>query len=234
MEEIDPKTLETSRAMEMQDAFQVRRIPQSKYVDGVRWLPQASALNRFFAAAYYDPDSDSSSIEIQSLDPNPRGDPTNNPLVESLSSWTSPSRVSSLEVAGNGGGGGSFKPVVSVATSSGSLHVLMADLVEGAAIEEVYAAEGERFHVGRVEGVDWREAGECVTVGEDGRVNVVTVVNGEGLRHRRVFDGNGLVAYRAVKWASPTEFVTGGYGFGLQLWDQRKPGEAVSQLKGNW
>lgn len=220
--------------MEMQDSFQVHRIPQSKYVDGVRWLPQASALNRFFAAAFYDSDYDSSSIEIQSLDPNPRGNQNTNPLIESLSSWTSPSRVSSLEVAGNGSGGGSFKPMVSAATYSGSLHVLMVDLVEGAAIEEVYVAEGERFHVGRVEGVDWREAGECVTVGEDGRVNVVKIVNGEGLRYRKVFDGNGLVAYRAVKWASPTEFVTGGYGFGLQLWDQRKSGEVVSQLKGNW
>ena len=36
------------------------------------------------------------------------------------------------------------------------------------------------------------------------------------------------MGYRAVKWASPSEFVTGGYGFGLQLWDQRKGGEAVS------
>ncbi|CAN6912058.1 unnamed protein product, partial [Brassica oleracea] len=126
-------------------------------------------------------------------------------------------------VAGNAGGG-SFKPMLSAATCSGSLHVLMADLVEGAEIEEVSAVEGEGFHVGRVEGVDWREGGgECVTVGDDGR-NVVTVVSGEGLRYRRVFDGNGLVAYRAVKWASPSEFVTGGYGFGLQLWDQRKGG----------
>ncbi|CAN7082074.1 unnamed protein product, partial [Brassica oleracea var. botrytis] len=225
---IAPKPLRNlSVAMEMHDSLQIHRLPQSKYVDGVRWLPQASALNRFFAAAYHDPDSESSSIEIQSLDPNPN----NSPSVVSLSSWTSPSRVSSLEVVG----GGSFKPMVSAATSSGSVHVLMVDLVEGGVIGEVYAAEGERFHVGRVEGVDWREGGECVTVGDDGRVNVVTVVNGgEGLRYRRVFDGNGLVGYRAVKWASPSEFVTGGYGFGLQLWDQRKAGEAVSQLNGSW
>ncbi|KAF3598269.1 hypothetical protein F2Q69_00033122 [Brassica cretica] len=101
---------------------------------------------------------------IQSLDAN------NNHSVESLSSWASPSCVSSLEVAGNAGGG-SFKPMLSAATCSGSLHVLMADLVEGAEIEEVSAVEGEGFHVGRVEGVDWREGGgECVTVGDDGRV----------------------------------------------------------------
>ncbi|KAG2244997.1 hypothetical protein Bca52824_093183 [Brassica carinata] len=53
----------------------------------------------------------------------------------------------------------------------------MADLVEGAEIEEVNAVEGERFQVGTRE--------------------------------------------RAVKWASPSEFVTGGYGFGLQLWGIR-------------
>ncbi|KAL0739252.1 hypothetical protein Bca4012_015462 [Brassica carinata] len=211
--------------MMQDDSLQVHRLPQSKYVDGVRWLPQASALNRFFSAAFHDPDSESSSIEIQSLDPNPN----NTPSVVSLSSWTSPSRVSSLEVIT---GGGTFKPMVSAATASGSLHVLVVDLVEGGAVEEVGVVE--RFHVGRVEGVDWREGGECVTVGDDGRVNVVRVVSGEGLRYRRVFDGNGLVGYRAVKWASPSEFVTGGYGFGLQLWDQRKGGEAVSLLNGNW
>ncbi|XP_010525799.1 PREDICTED: nuclear pore complex protein NUP43 [Tarenaya hassleriana] len=217
--------------MEMQESLRIHRIPQSKYVDGVRWLPQASALNRFVVFGFYDSESDSSSVEVQSLDPNPRRNPNLSPEITCLSSWTSPARVSSLEVSGAGG----FKPIVSVATSSGSLHILTVDLVEGAEMEEAYAAEGERFHVGRVESVDWREGGgECVTVGEDGRVNVVTIVNGEGLRYKRVFDGKGLVAYNAVKWASPTEFVTGGYGFGLQLWDQRKPGEAVSQLKGNW
>ncbi|KAJ7979572.1 Nuclear pore complex protein NUP43 [Quillaja saponaria] len=36
------------------------------------------------------------------------------------------------------------------------------------------------------------------------------------------------------KWASPMEFATGGYGFSLQWWDQRKPGGPVSQFKGNW
>ncbi|KAG5413081.1 hypothetical protein IGI04_000648 [Brassica rapa subsp. trilocularis] len=109
-----------------------------------------------------------------------------------------------------GNDGGSFKPMVSAATCSGSLYVLMADLAEGAEIEEVNAVEGEGFHV-------W-------IGGKDQ----------ESLRYRRVFDGNGLLGYRAVKWASSSEFVTGGYGFGLQLWDQRKGGEAVSQLKGNW
>nr|VDC74179.1 unnamed protein product [Brassica rapa] len=40
-----------------------------------------------------------------------------------------------------GNDGGSFKPMVSAATCSGSLHVLTANLVEGAEIEEVNAVE---------------------------------------------------------------------------------------------
>lgn len=97
--------------------------------------------------------------------------------------------------------------------------------------------QGLGFHAGAIAAVDWREDGiECVTVGEDGRVNLVNVGGGgrDGLAYRRVFDGNGLVGYTAVKWASPSEFVTGGYGFGLQWWDQRKPGAAVTTFKGNW
>ncbi|CAG7886641.1 unnamed protein product [Brassica rapa] len=57
-----------------------------------------------------------------------------------------------------GNDGGSFKPMVSAATCSGSLHVLTANLVEGAEIEE----------------------GKIRRVCDDGRVNVVTVENGEG------------------------------------------------------
>lgn len=42
------------------------------------------------------------------------------------------------------------------------------------------------------------------------------------------------MSYTAVRWASPMEFATGGYGFSLQWWDQRKPGGPVSQFKGDW
>ncbi|KAI8018333.1 Nuclear pore complex protein NUP43 [Camellia lanceoleosa] len=74
---------------------------------------------------------------------------------------------------------------------------------------------------------------ECVSVGEDGRVNLVSVGN-SNLSHRRFFDSNGLVSYTAAKWASPMEFATGGLGFSLQWWDQRESGGPASQFKGNW
>lgn len=102
-------------------------------------------------------------------------------------------------------------------------------------IESEASVSETGFHSG-LAAVDLREGwSECVTVGEDGRVNLVSVVGDSSkLSYRRIFDANGLVGYTAVKWASPSEFVTGGYGFGLQWWDQRRPGGPVSQFKGNW
>lgn len=90
------------------------------------------------------------------------------------------------------------------------------------------------LHNGAVSGIDLNENGsECVSVGEDGRVNLVGLAEKGGFR--RVFDSNGLVSYSAVKWASPVEFVTGGVGrFGLHWWDLRKPGGPVALFKGSW
>lgn len=92
----------------------------------------------------------------------------------------------------------------------------------------------KELHVAPVSCVDLVDGGvDCVSVGEDGRVNLVTFGE-ERLNTKRIFDSNGLVSYNAVKWASPSEFATGGYGFGLQWWDQRQPGGPVSHFKGDW
>ena len=113
---------------------------------------------------------------------------------------------------------------------------MASDLINGGAIESDATVSEMGFHSGPVAAVDLRESGsECVSVGEDGRINLVSFVGDSSkLSYRRIFDANGLVGYTAVKWASPSEFVTGGYGFGLQWWDQRRPGGPVSQIKGNW
>ncbi|OMP09518.1 hypothetical protein COLO4_05400 [Corchorus olitorius] len=208
-----------------QNPSQVHRIPQSKYIDGVHWLPPVSAFDRFAAIAYFDADSNSPSIEIHYLNTNPQ-DPS--PVLDPQSSWTSPSRISSLKTAQS-----TPQPLLAAATFSGSLHVLAPDLINGGAIESKASIEDTGFHSGPVAAVDLRDGGnECVTVGDDGRVNLVSFAGNSS--YRRFFDANGLVGYSAVKWASPTEFVTGGYGFGLQWWDQRRPGGPVSQFKGNW
>ena len=89
------------------------------------------------------------------------------------------------------------------------------------------------FHVGPISCIDVLDR-DCVSVGEDGRVNLVSFDAGKA-DFRRVFDGDGLVSYTAVKWASPTEFATGGLGCSLQWWDQRrKPGEPALLFKGKW
>lgn len=92
----------------------------------------------------------------------------------------------------------------------------------------------KELHNGPISCIDLQDGGsECVTVGEDGRVNLASVGD-SSLNYRRIFDSNGLVSYTAAKWASPTEFATGGLGFSLQWWDLRKPGGAVCQFKDNW
>ncbi|XP_040997063.1 nuclear pore complex protein NUP43 [Juglans microcarpa x Juglans regia] len=205
------------------DPPQIHRIPQSKYVDAVRWLPQFSAFDRFVVLALFDDSSDSpSSIEIHSLD-------TQAVTLSPQSTWAPPSRVSSLKTSQTRG----RKPLIAAGTVSGSLHLLLANAVD-ASLESEFSVAEEELHVGRVSCVDVMEGGgECVSVGEDGRVNLASVAGSE-LSFRRFFDSQGLVSYTSVKWASPAEFVTGGYGFSLQWWDQRKPGGAASQLKGNW
>ncbi|KAG4929751.1 hypothetical protein AAZX31_17G069000 [Glycine max] len=202
-------------------ATAIQRFPQHKYVDAVRWLPLQSAFDRFAVLALFDFDSDASSIEIHSLNPNPLS-------LEPHSSWSSPSRVSSLKAS-------HFlqKPLIVASTSSGSLHFLFSDSSVATLESEVSIPEGA-LHSVPASCVDLLDGGvECVTVGEDGKVNLVGIGD-SNLNYRRLFDSAGLVSYTAVSWASPMEFATGGYGFGLHWWDQRKPGGPVSQFKGNW
>ncbi|KAE9601708.1 hypothetical protein Lal_00040685 [Lupinus albus] len=199
----------------------INRLPQHKYVDAVRWLPLLSAFDRFAVLALFDSDSDSYSIEIHSFKPNPFS-------LQPQSSWLSPSRISSLKSS-------QFlqKTIIAASTFSGSLHVLFSDSTDASLESEISIPEGA-LHSVPVSCIDLMDGGgECLTVGEDGKVNLVSIGN-SNLNYRNLFDSSGLVSYTAVKWASPVEFATGGYGFSLQWWDQRKPGGPVSQFKGDW
>ncbi|KAJ8500051.1 hypothetical protein OPV22_010603 [Ensete ventricosum] len=211
------------------------RFPQSKSVDAVRWLSAVSAFDRFVAAAVHDPDASSSAaaaaIEIHSLTlaTSPLSPNIGEPSLHVRSSWPSPSRISALRSSPT-----PHKHVaVAAATLSGSLHVLFVDPVDGSIDSELSIAD-RSLHAGLVSAVDLLEGGrECITAGEDGRVNRVTI--GEArLEYRRVYDSRGLVSYTAARWGSPMEFATGGLGFGVQWWDQRKPGGLVSQFRCNW
>ncbi|EEF33984.1 conserved hypothetical protein [Ricinus communis] len=211
----------------MAKSVEIQRLPQFKYVDSIRWLPSLSPFQRSIIIAFFDSDTDAPSLETHSLSSTSSETLTLTPL----SSWTPPSRISSLK---------STSSLIAAATFSGSLHIF--PTAQESTLEPPRMSEllgGREFHVGPIRGVDVMEGGgsEVVSVGEDGRVNLVRVL-GEGKTGinncQRVFDGNGLVSYSAVKWASNTEFVTGGCGFGLQWWDLRRPNSAVAQFKGIW
>ncbi|KAH7569269.1 hypothetical protein ACOSP7_012603 [Xanthoceras sorbifolium] len=213
----------------VQNPTQIHRLPQSKYIDAVRWLPPLSPLSKLAVLAVFDADTDIPSLEIHSLS-SPSSSPS--PTLTQHSRWTPPSRISSLASS-------SSQPLVAASTLAGSLHVLSVgydpmvdDNGDGlvSTMEPVLSMDEAGFHVGPICGVDVMES-VLVSVGEDGRVNLV---NFGDKGFRRVFDGNGLVGFNAVKWASSSEFVTGGYGMGLQWWDLRRPGGPVSQFKANW
>lgn len=209
----------------------IHRFPQSKAVDGVRWLPAVSAFDRFVAAAVHDPDSGSSALEVHALELIQQGEESDALDLLPRDSWSSASRISSLRC--------SHVPAepltVALSTFAGSLHFLFVDPVEGSIESELSPVAGERWlHSGPISAIDLQPEGrECVSVGQDGRVNLVSVGDGS-VEHRRVHDARGLVSYTAVRWGSSVEFATGGLGFGLHWWDQRKPGGPVSHLKGDW
>lgn len=202
--------------------LQIHRFPQSKSIDAVRFLPPPSVFDRRIVAAFHEPDSDSFSVEIHALDPQIPSD------IHLQSSWSALSRISALRVSQT-----PQKPLIAASTLAGTLHLFSAHAVE-ASIELESSIADRSFHAGPISGIDLQGSGtELVSVGEDGRVNLVSV-GAAGLSSNRVFDSRGLVSYKTVRWASPWEFVTGGLGYSLQWWDQRRPGGPVSQFKGNW
>ncbi|KAF9617896.1 hypothetical protein IFM89_039115 [Coptis chinensis] len=207
---------------EVPDNLEIHKIPQSKYIDSIRWLPTVSAFDKFITMALHDSDSDENFVEIHSLNTSIP------PFLTHQSSWASPSRISSLKVSQSGN-----KPVIAASTFEGSLHFLFVNPAD-VAIESELALLEKGFCDGPISGIDLVENGsKCVCVGGDGRVSLVTVGDSR-LEKECVFDSQGLVSYNAAKWASPSEFATGGLGFSLQWWDQRKPSGPVSQFKGGW
>ncbi|XP_019106912.2 nuclear pore complex protein NUP43 [Beta vulgaris subsp. vulgaris] len=204
--------------------FQIHRFPQSKYIDAVRWLPPFSAFDKFVVLSLFDPDSSSSAVEIHSLEFTNSQNPKS--ILSPLSSSPSLSRTSSLKTS---------QSLIAFSTFSGSLSFLSPNYSSSGevSLNSSLFLQDNDFHIGPISCIDVLER-ECVSVGEDGRVNLVNFGGGKA-NHRRVFDSNGLVSYTAVKWASPMEFATGGLGCSLQWWDQRrKPGEPALQFKNNW
>ncbi|KAK1434761.1 hypothetical protein QVD17_00511 [Tagetes erecta] len=216
---LHPKTL----TMAIETLKHLTILPQSTYIDALRFLPPLSALDRYIVSASFNSDSDEASISIHSFNT------TNSPSLTLQSSFPSSSRVTSLKVAQKS----LQNPLIAASTITGSIHILFPNPIDASFQSEVSVPE-KTLHLGSVSCLDLQENGsECVSVGEDGRVNLISVGD-SALDYRRVFDSKGLVSYTAARWASPTEFATGGLGNALQWWDLRRAGGPVSQFKGNW
>lgn len=213
--------------------FQVHRFPQDHYIDALRWLPQISAFHRHIVLATFDSDNSTSSLQTLAFTPNSNSDINSGspPKLTHHASQLIQSRITSLKTLLTPQ---SSKPLIAASTFSGSLLFLTTDLLNGS-LDCEFSVPEKGFHSGSISGIDLSENGrECVSVGKDGKINLVSIGSGERGNSKTVFDSNGLVSYTTVKWASPVEFVTGGLGFTLHWWDQRRPGGPVSQFKPNW
>ncbi|KAL6520723.1 hypothetical protein OROMI_032283 [Orobanche minor] len=206
-------------------SLQIHKLPQYAYIDALRWLPHLSNFTRHILLAAYDADNSTPTLQTLTFSPS-----KNTLSLVPQASISASSRIASLKLSPPPLT--PSKPLIAAATFTGSVLFYSADLINGCLNLEFSVAE-KGFHTSVVSGIDLSENGsECVSVGEDGRVNLVNLSAHRGFR--RVFDSNGLVSYSSVKWASPVEFVTGAFGFGLHWWDQRKAGGPVALFENNW
>ncbi|GLJ15396.1 hypothetical protein SUGI_0252720 [Cryptomeria japonica] len=203
--------------MKGEGSVQVERMAAGKYVDGVRWLPSVAAMERNVVVAGSSSGDCFSSccIELHSLSPTA-------PSLNLVASCAVPVRISTLKVA----------PSI-IAASSSSGHLLFLTPNPLLTVSSSHLGGG-------ISAMDLEASTptfQCVAVGEDGRVNVVSLVEGQAEAHcRQIFDNRGLMSYTAACWASPTEFVTAGLGLGLPLhwWDLRTPSATAPAVSLNW
>lgn len=202
------------------------RIPQGRYVDAVRWMPPATAWHQSLAIALWDPDLDTSTLELSSLSFD------EGPSFHTQASWSLPSRVSALKTLPLP----SQQALLASATFAGTLSFITTKLLgpspqfSGAPPAPLVSAP---IHNGAISGMDLQsDTHDCVSVGEDGKINLTKVTESQ-LRHTCLIDNHGLTSFTAAHWASPAEFVTAGLGFSLQWWDHRRSNGAV-QMSSKW
>ncbi|KAJ0912237.1 putative transcription factor WD40-like family [Helianthus annuus] len=222
--EPDPQTL-----------TQFHILPQPTYVDSLRFLPPLSAFDRHIAVASFNSDTSTPTLTLNSITP---PTPTTPPTLTPQSSFTPSSRITSLKTTQTP----QQNPLIAASTATGSVHILFPNPVDGSFESEVSVPDNV-LHLGRITCLDLLESGlECVSVGEDGRVNVISVGD-SGLDYRRVVDGKGLVSQFKGNWGQgatsgiihsidihPSRKHTclaGGSNGNVFAWDLRRPQQPI-------
>ncbi|CAM6041556.1 unnamed protein product [Sphagnum compactum] len=216
--------------------MEIWRLPQAQYVDSVRWLPPSPGSPRLLALAVWDSLTRKSFLQLKALEENPemveqQQLQSSSPwLLETQNSWSLPARSTTFKVSPSQD---HQHTVVASASGVGSLSVFLLDAMNPSADEaDLSPFTCEKLHRGAVAGLDIQRGGggapDCITVGIDGKINLVKVGQSE-LQVKCVHDNHGALSYAAACWGSPVEFATAGLGLGLQWWDLRRPGNAVAQ-----
>ncbi|CAL5387599.1 unnamed protein product [Camellia sinensis] len=176
---VNPTHQQEKAPLKLKMMINKRAIPRGNLMEG-REEEEGDTIN---ACDTIDPPSPQTpTLQIHRCPPLPDQTPQSN--LSHQSSWSSPSRISSLKVSQT-----LHKSLIAASTFSGSLHVLLADPVDASIVSEVSVPE-KTLHVEPISCIDVQENGsECVSVGEDGRVNLVSVGN-SNLSHCLFFDSN--------------------------------------------
>jgi nuclear pore complex protein Nup43 len=204
------------------------KLSQDRYVDAVRWLPSVTpSQTPLVALGLWDPDQRKTVMEISSLEQESPDDFPSQILHHSI---PIPARVTALRTALLQ----SNLSLIMAGSSAGDVSVILVN--ETAATTRIPApVVCPSLHRRAVSALDLEASTQdCVTVGQDGKINLVKMGGLSQLQSKCLYDNSGLLSFSAVSWASPFEFVTGSLGFTLQWWDQRRPGGPVSQSPAKW
>ncbi|XP_024377360.1 nuclear pore complex protein NUP43 isoform X2 [Physcomitrium patens] len=207
--------------------MEVHRIPQGQYVDGLRWLPIPSTL----ALSLWDADTGLSTLEIAFLqDPEQEGQA---PWMETQASWDLSTRTSAMKSSSN-----QSNIALALASETGSLQVFLIDAMNPSLDSAPLVLE--RLHKNVPSALDiQKDTLQCVTVGSDGRINLVQGMgqefNGgtiaglvELLLSPLQSDGVGSIHTVDVHQSRKHLSVVGGSGGTVLAWDLRRQNELHS------
>ncbi len=161
--------------------MEIWRLPQAHYVDNVRWLPPWPGSPRLLALAVWDSLTRKPFLQLKALQENPemveqQQLQSSSPwLLETQNSWSLPARSTTFKVSPSQD---HQHTVVASASSVGSLSVFLLDAMNPSADEaDLSPFTCEKLHRGAVAGLDIQRGGapDCITVGIDGKINLVKV-----------------------------------------------------------
>ena len=211
-----------------------------RHVEVARWLPSPLPVDsrKLVVVGSYDFTSERSALDVLALSSarqvEHHGFASEQPAeLDSLGSWEHPGRVTALHVSTIA----DERSLVISSSSTGSFCFRVADsqqLMDSAFDQHTSSGCLTAVHKGTIAAIDYHdESQDCLTAGDDGMINIVNLANSEP-QPVLLVNGSGTLSFSAVRWTSPSEFVTASCGGGLQWWDKKAPRKPVMRSPIRW